>query len=315
MSPSRKIFVGVVVALALAGGGFQAAAIVLRQDREAQALREQNGHAQAELRQLQQERASTDHQIQSAEQALAPRASESGSAETTSETEMQAWLDRIKQLKRLAAQHPEWRIPEMSLLTAPDWFQAARDAHFATDGESQQSVQSLHDLAARHVKTALRPALERYLSAHDNMLPDNPGELTPFLETPLDPAILARYELRQTGKYLPPSEDMWLLHSSFLIDEKFPANANPEESPTAGAFGSRMTDFNRLGPAVWKNTLQAFTAAHGGQLPTEPTELMPYFPTPANPSALRDFIETAVPTEAFTPERLQRILQSPPPAP
>jgi len=205
-------------AVAIIGSGFYEISTIRRGRQELQAAREGTALVLAKLRQLQNEQAAVERQIDDASRTLATRIARTAGSDAPPEPEMQAWLARVKQLKQLATQRPELRIPEMALLTEENWFVAARNAGFADDDAIRTALGDLRARAKANFAGLLLTALKDYADANSDLLPTDPAQLAPFFETPVDPAIFSRYEMRQKGK-LSDFREGWLLAEKSSVDE------------------------------------------------------------------------------------------------
>ena len=107
---------------------------------------------------------------------------------------------RVAALKRLLAKMPDKGIPEMRFLTDKDWANAAWDADLETDDGVRLALRQLRDAAMDRFRNMMRPALQNYLAANDNILPSDLLQLKPYFSTPVTDDMLERYTLMQTGK-------------------------------------------------------------------------------------------------------------------
>ncbi|MBC7368760.1 MAG: hypothetical protein H7343_18450 [Undibacterium sp.] len=117
---------------------------------------------------------------------------------------------------------PDEKIPELALLAPRDWIEVARALLQGPDGaidkiplfalmRTYASGHDIHNpvyaaLADLRVKArqkfapALQAALRRFLATAHGELPADIMQLTPFLEPPSGRTMLARYEMKRTGK-------------------------------------------------------------------------------------------------------------------
>jgi hypothetical protein len=135
-----------------------------------------------------------------------------------------AWLDRVNSLKDRLLANPAAQIPEMSLLTDEDWLNAARQANLQTDDDYRKALGGLRNAAEGKVQGDLSTALAKYAKANNQQFPDNMNELQPYFDTPMDPAILARWQIT-TGP--DGGKAVWLQQPvDVQYDNDFGARAN-----------------------------------------------------------------------------------------
>lgn len=151
-------------------------------------------------------------------------------------------------------------------------------------------------------------ALERYLDTHDAILPTAVSALAPYFQPPLDPAILARYEMLQQGPLstvplADPAEHPHAKQSghttrsdspnaprrTFVIGERpellLPEDARLIVSPNAYVVVDDLVSSIAPLAAQTEKAGLAYQRAHGGALPPQPTDLLPYFDPPLDAAA------------------------------
>jgi RNA polymerase sigma factor (sigma-70 family) len=136
------------------------------------------------------------------------------------------YSDRVSQLKQFLETNPSEKIPELQLLPDSDWLKIVEGIPLDTE-ESCRIATS----AARGAATVLfcqgnlRPALRQYAEANNGQFPTDLSQLKPYFKSPIDDAILQRYEILPASKlpstlvrYLRAGED-------WVITQKAPVNA------------------------------------------------------------------------------------------
>jgi RNA polymerase sigma factor (sigma-70 family) len=103
--------------------------------------------------------------------------------------------ERVTLLKRRLAQSPEHNIPELQLADDNDWLEVAAAVKTGSELDLRQALSDLRTLAKDKVAPVLGAALEKYTEAHDGQLPEGMADLKPYFESPMDDAILQRYEV------------------------------------------------------------------------------------------------------------------------
>lgn len=302
--------------IALGGTAACEATMLSRENSEITTTHARAAQADTELNSLKQERDDDADQLRADEQEIARLAA---IPDVEIDAEVAAWLARVARLHEFAARKPEQTIPEFSLLAEKDWFDAVRLEQSIVDGLSetddhdaivaamekadtilQAQMQTLRDTARMRAAPNLRAALVRFADAHDGQLPDDVAQLAPFARPPLDPAILARYEMAQHGNILDAARDAWLLDEKTSFDEA----ADNRLYLSRANFGT--TAFTEPRQPDMRAALQAFLSLNGGQFPSTPAQLVPFFPQPPSPVAMKAFLEK--PASDFTPEQLRKLL-------
>ncbi len=123
----------------------------------------------------------------------APIPSANGASRRTGE-------DRVALLKKLFAELPAQRIPEIKLLTDSDWLDVARTHELDTTSDIRVALAEIRALARRKFADELRPALQKFITASEGQLPTDPAQLIPHLSFADLGPLLGRYHLIRTGK-------------------------------------------------------------------------------------------------------------------
>ena len=89
--------------------------------------------------------------------------------------------------------------------------------------------------AKQELSDRLRKALRGYTVANEGMLPTRMEDLAPYCSSPLDPAILSRYQLLQTGKLADLPED-----ADLIGEQAEPVDADHDVTITLGRKTTRQ---------------------------------------------------------------------------
>ena len=112
-------------------------------------------------------------------------------------------LPIVDQLRQAIDQMPERKIPELRFLTDKDWLDAALlvgSVGLDTDDNVRYGLSHLRSAAKYHFVHMLREALDSYSKASGGQLPATLSQLQAYFPSPVDDAILQRYQILQTGK-------------------------------------------------------------------------------------------------------------------
>jgi RNA polymerase sigma factor (sigma-70 family) len=309
MTTIQKCSIGAVLAAALGTGiyetqkasRFQARSLELEQQQvplteELRQLRQAQGQASGKLEQAQQEieqlRRETAElpklrgqlaRLQHDSMELV-KLKGTGNSTNSDGAEMTAasWLARADQLRQAFQRSPEKSIPEVRLLTQQDWLDAAKDK-LESDEDYRKAMARVRNAAEDKVAGLVQPALEQYLKAHGDKFPTNLSQLQDYLKTPLDSAILQRFGIFAADAV--PNVRMggdWIITQNSFVDPDYDMHF------VIGPSGHGTTTYKQTPLDTLMPALQAFSAANGGQTPTDPSQLQPYITTTDQQTALQN---------------------------
>ena len=130
-------------------------------------------------------------------------------------------VQRASELRSHLERMPDKNIPEMAWLTENDWLTAASTADLTSDIGTREALRQLRRLAKERLYPAWQNALTAYTKANHNQLPQDPVELQPFFERPVDVAVLRRYKMVRTGAVKGFSPDDWLIAERAPVDPEY----------------------------------------------------------------------------------------------
>ena len=204
--------------------------------------------------------------------------------------EMKAWLARVDRLKESFADDPQTWIPEMAYLTDNFWISATQDPQSLDPQNIRKTRSYLRREAASQF--SFQTALSTYLKSHGDTPPTTMDALLPFFETPIDPAILDRYEIippeQWTSVEMEAPSYLGIRVSKYLIREKQVVDLELDTLKTISA--SFTSSFPAL-PAFARKAVASYRLSNGGQSPTDPAQLLPYLPQPVDPAKLQPFLK------------------------
>jgi len=127
---------------------------------------------------------------------------------------------RVARLKQWLEEMPEEKIPELQFLSENDWIRRVDDP-LVTDDDYRSAMSWLRmDADGRFARKAL-PALQQYVQANNGQFPTELSQLEPYFESPIDDAILQRYEIIPTNSVV---ASLATSGGDQLITEKAPIN-------------------------------------------------------------------------------------------
>jgi hypothetical protein len=215
--------------------------------------------------------------------------SKAAATNDATESEMRSWLARVTQLKQRLAQTPESQIPELQLLKEQDWLNATQNK-LDTEKDYRRALSQLRNIAEGKLAEEIRPALTQYAKENNGQFPTELSQLQPFFKSPVDDALLQRWEIAPADKV--PNVRMggdWIVTQRAAVDEEYDTcmvigvgGYGSTNFKTAASDRDCIPDKNTLEPAY-----KAYLAANGGKEPTDPAQIAPYLTTPEQQAAFQ----------------------------
>jgi RNA polymerase sigma factor (sigma-70 family) len=136
---------------------------------------------------------------------------------------VRSWLAGLDRIEAAIKRTPEAVIPEFQLLQQEDWWWAAKQIAAGTD--ERKAVSKLVLCAEnRFVNEFLKPALRKYLQAHDSQFPTDLAQLRPLFSSPVDDAVLERWKIAPTSEF--KGQSAQVAGAKYVITQKAPDEAN-----------------------------------------------------------------------------------------
>jgi len=137
------------------------------------------------------------------------------------ESAAKAWLTKVNLLKQRLEHTPNEKIPELQFATEIDWLNAANCCpQLNTDADYRWGLNILFgEVEGAFGKMAMN-ALQKYIQANNGRFPTDLSQLQPYFDSPIDDAILQRYEIVPASS-VPKAKEMgddWLIAQKIRID-------------------------------------------------------------------------------------------------
>lgn len=262
--------------------------IATEQSRELEILRARHANLAKQLH-AQQELATRKAAFMAAETPAPPAAAAPSSLSREDRAELSQWLVRAEQLKRTMAAHPELGIPELELLTPADWLRVTREGRDPEDPQAlRKTLAELRGAAKNQLIPPLTQAFRKYLKQNSNELPPSPLALATYLETPLNPAILSRYEMVRSGNTsnIPSNErTRAAMRETTAIDDEFDVRLQIDSNGIQGRPSGITAWIENYHDRV-KQARAAYTRANNGVTSSQIADLAPYITPPLTPAQL-----------------------------
>ena len=204
---------------------------------------------------------------------------------------VKSWLERRDQLKQLVETYPDKAIPEFQLLSEEQWLGAAMSAKFDTEKNRLQDLANLRRTAQNNVASAMHDAVSQYAKANGGQFPTDLSQLQPYFKSPLDQAILDRWQIQPQSAL--PNQSMG---GDWVITEKSPVDSALDNrwAIGIGGYGSTSYPSAEISSAITtlNPALKAYAAANNGKEPTEPSQILPYLTTPEEQAALQKLMQS-----------------------
>ena len=192
---------------------------------------------------------------------------------------------KVNKLKQRLEQTPDAKIPELQFITDQDWINAA-NGRLDNEGDYRRALSALRKAGEGKVATMLKKALTGYMQSSNGQLPTDLAQLQPYFDSPLDDAILQRWEIA-------PADVIQSLKmgGDVVITQKAPVDEVFDTRFGIGPNGFGQTDFMQNETYVTLNPVfDAYRAAHNGQWQTDMSQLVPYVKTPEQQAMLQKLI-------------------------
>jgi len=309
MTTLRKTIIGATLAAAVGTGIFEAYQASLLRD-ENLTLRQKEAPLAEQIRQLQQERDEALTKLTAAREEIGQlrqniaefpklRAEvtrlrseaqqmaqlKAGSLGDPTESAAKILVNRVAWLKQRLEQVPEARIPELQLLDEEEWLAVVKGHSLDTDTDYRLALSALRSAGERKLVPLVQKALRGFDRSNNGQFPTDLTQLQPYFDSPMDPAILGRWEI-VPGKTVPS-----VGVGEVIITQKAPVDDVFDTRLVIGSGGRHgSTDFLSPTRAAMKPVYEAYRAAHNGQWQTDYSQLQPYATTPEQQAALQKLI-------------------------
>ena len=289
----------VLVWFALLGFAGYEAFILHTQAFELAALQQATARLTHDSAALRQQDTVLKHDLFAAERQLAALPPLAGSGPTTRpgrQEEMKSWIAWLKQLRRLFDELPAQRIPEMQFLTDEDWLRVAHAARLDSEHAKRRALAAIRDTAIEKFRPRLTAALLAFAKSSSPATVATIDSLASHFNPPLDPSILARYELSKSAQ--PPSRSAveWIAQLKAPVDPDYDSRVTLRIADIGNQFTSIQD-----APAAWipnyaeraRQAHQDYVAAHQGARPKSQADVLPFFNPPLDSETTEKLLRAA----------------------
>jgi RNA polymerase sigma factor (sigma-70 family) len=289
----------VVTALAtVVGAGLYQSHVVANRDSQITTLQQRMDQWRAEARHLQTERDGLAARLVEAQRGMetahAKTAGEEGAppiGDPAVDSELKAISARVSTLKAQLTQHPEQQIPELRFLTVQDWMDAVAKHNLDTDNDVREALAELRGHAKANFNEPVSDALWKYTQANEGKLPSDIMQLMPFFDPPVEPELLQRYGIMNTGNVrdIPMSTDV-IAEIGSQVDSRDGTLylSGPRTLVNQGNVTIHSGSYSDITSTVL-SAVADFIKSKDAQPLTDPTQLQPFLKTPVDPARLQGF--------------------------
>ena len=206
---------------------------------------------------------------------------------------------RAAQLKQRLGQMPDKKIPELQFLSEKDWLDAVGNP-METDADVREALRKLRESAKINFGSKMQQALRQFVDANAGALPTDLSQLQSYFATPVDPALLARYQLTQTGNLSDFGKDQR------LIAETAPPVDDEYDSRFEFGLGGRDSHSVNKTKDALEAAATAYANANNGLLPRDPSQVVPYLQQAIDPARVQKFL-AQIPTAITTLEQIKQM--------
>jgi len=159
-----------------------------------------------------------DRDVQELTRLMASGPATGSNALATSE---EVWSERANQLKQWLEANPAGKIPELQFLTDQNWIESIYPLTLGSDEECRRAMSTVRANAELRVLDILAGALRNYGKANNGQFPSALSQLSPYFGSPVDDAILERYEIVRADSLVSELQqgDDWVITQKAPVDE------------------------------------------------------------------------------------------------
>lgn len=277
---SRMLYL-VAALIAMASASVFEGRVILQQRDELRTLQKRIADASRQTEALRREVETTQREVSSIEKELAdqPPPAPVDAQIAARQSEMSAWVARVKHLKRLFAERTDQRIPEMQWLTDDDWLRVAKRASFDDEHGTRKALGELRSSAKQKFFTRLGPALREYARISNGTPPSSIVAVAPHFESTIDVETLQRYEIIKSNSG----------NNELLVRESSPVDADYDSRTQMTASSNGNGGLQSMNPPfAWmpdfqermRRAYRAYTEANQGARPQGIAQAISYFNPP-----------------------------------
>ena len=130
---------------------------------------------------------------------------------------------RITQFRERLEQNPAQKIPELALATEDDWKDVVKNATWENPEDTAEAFKALRTHAKTRFAGMLGPALRRFAANNNGYLPNDLSTVAPYFDPPIDPSMLGRYGMLQSGMLQNVPAGQYIVRETSVVDPQHDA--------------------------------------------------------------------------------------------
>jgi hypothetical protein len=153
------------------------------------------------------------------------------------------WAERVAHLKEWLRENPSEQTPELRFLTERDWLNSIYPHTLETSEDCRRAMSLVRANASNKVMDQFFKAGRLYAGDNNGQSATDLSQLAPYLESPIDSAILQRYEIVAATNLVPELQKF----GDWVVTQKSPINEALDSRSAyglnaAGVADSRVTN-------------------------------------------------------------------------
>jgi RNA polymerase sigma factor (sigma-70 family) len=148
------------------------------------------------------------------------------------------WSGRVTQLKQWLEVNPSEKIQELQFLTEDDWLDSIHPLTLDIADEYSRAMSTVRANAELRIMDLLGGALRQYVRENNGQFPADLSQLEPYLKSPIDDAILQRYQIVAAANLVSELQG----HGDWVITQKAPVNEALDARFAFGPTSGGMAD-------------------------------------------------------------------------
>lgn len=149
--------------------------------------------------------------------------------------EMPVRRARVARLRHWLDETPSEKIPELQFVSELEWIRAVENPFVWTDDDYRNIMSNLRFKGERVFSRAAFQALQRFSQVNGGQFPTDLAQLKPYFTTPVDDAMLDRYQIVPVSQL--PSSARDQISGEFVITQKTPVNRELDARVLIGSRG------------------------------------------------------------------------------
>ena len=197
-----------------------------------------------------------------------------------------SWLKKVNLLKQ-RMEETQGQTPELRFLSEVDWLELA-NTRLDSESDIRTAMGEARKRGDEYCVKKFQKALDLFMQANQKQWPSEISQLTPYLDPTVDESILQRWQIvpKSTFSSRNFAGDSVITEKS-PIDSEFDHRWTIDSPSSAGVVPYDVESMeNTLAPVM-----KAYSAAHEGKEPGDPSQLQSFINGPEQQNALNKLLQ------------------------